>query len=152
MAIGTDSAVEFFGTQDTVTDGSTSLILDAAFSVADDISAWTNDDDAPMAAAVLFVDYALAPDGGSGITLFARLMNIDSTNDQDTPDANFLHRFMGVFPVNNVTTNQYSSIDIDLPNTVTSQVYEFYIQNNTGQSIQANWTLKMTPKTIGPHA
>lgn len=52
MAISTDAAVEFFGTQDTVTSSSSS-VADNAFSVAGDITTWTNDDDAPMASIVL---------------------------------------------------------------------------------------------------
>ena len=79
-------------------------------------------------------------------------MNIDSTNDQDVPDANYQNVYVGSFPINDVITNQYIPIDISLPNTVSQQVYEFYIENQTGQTIQASWTLKVTPKTLGPHA
>ena len=151
MAISTDSAIEVFGTPDTVT-GTTSTVADGAFSVVGDISQWTNDDDAPQAVMVAMFDWATAPDTNTSVNLYARLIDIDGTNDQDTPDANFLHTFLGSFPINDVTTNQYISIPITLPNTKTSQVYEFYIENNTGQTIQANWTLKITPKTIAPHA
>jgi len=152
MTIGTDSAIDFFGTQDALDDGSTSAIVDAAFSVAADITAWTNDDDAPMASIVAFFDWAVAPDANSVVNVYVRLMNIDSTNDAETPDANYTHTYLGSLPINDVTTNQYIAIDVSLPNTVTSQVYEFYFENKTGQTIQASWTCKITPKTIGPHA
>lgn len=151
MAIGTDAAIEFFGTQDTVT-GSTSSVADAAFSVAGDISAWTNDDDAPAASVILSCAFATAPDAYSTVSLYGRLINIQSTNDQDTPDANYQHTFLGVFPLNNVTTTQYIAVDVALPNTKTSQEYEFYIENNGGQTMSAGWNLYVTPKTIGPHA
>ena len=79
-------------------------------------------------------------------------MNIDSTNDQITPDANFGHVYLGSFPLDDTISTQYIPLDIRLPNTYTSQVYEFYIENNGGQTMSAGWTLKITPKTIGPHA
>lgn len=79
-------------------------------------------------------------------------MNIQSTNDQNEPEADFLHKFLGSFPVENVTSAQYVAIDVRLPNTKTSQEYDFYIENQTGQTISAGWDLYVTPKTIGPHA
>lgn len=151
MAIGTDSLVEFFGTQDTVT-SSSSAVTDGSFSVSGDITTWTNDDDAPMASIVLEATYSSAPTANTSVSLYARLMNIQSTNDQNTPDANFPHVFLGAFPLNDVTTAQYIPLDVTLPNTKTSQEYEFYIQNNAGQTLSAGWDLYVTPKTYGPHA
>lgn len=148
MAIGTDAAIHFFGAQDTVTSTGAST-ADAAFTSA---GTWTNVDDAPMAAAVAMFDWSVAPDANSVVNLYARMDNIDGANDQDAPDANYQHTYLGSFPVNDVITNQYIAIDIALPNTATSQVYNFYIENKTGQTIQVNWSLKITPKTIGPHA
>lgn len=151
MAISTDSAIDFFGTQDTVTSSSSS-VADGAFSVTADITQWTNDDDAPSASMTLEATYATAPDANSSVNLYARLMNIQSTNDQDVPDGNYQHTYLGSFPLNNVTTAQYIAIDVPLPNAYSSQVYEFYIENNGGQTISAGWDLYVTPKTIGPHA
>jgi len=151
MAIGTDSAVEFFGTQDTL-GTSSATVADAAFSIAGDLSTWTNDDDAPMASVTALIDYAVAPDANTSVNLYVRLLNTQSTNDSEIPDANYQHKFVGSFPVNDVTTNQYITIDIGLPNSKTSQEYEFYIENRTGQTIQAGWDIYVTPKTIGPHA
>lgn len=150
MAIGTDSAIEFFGTQDTL-GTSSATVADAAFSIAGDLSTWTNDDDALMASVTALIDYAVAPDASSSVNLYLRLLNTQSTNDSDVPDANFQHFYVGSFPVNDVTTNQYVTIDISLPNGKTSQEYEFYIENKTGQTIQAGWDIYVTPKTIGPH-
>ena len=151
MAIGTDSAVNFFGTQDTLGTSSAS-VADAAFSIASDLSTWTNDDDAPMASVTLEITYALSPDANSSVNLYLRTLNVESTNDGDVPDANFQHMYVGSFPVNDVTTNQYITIDITLPNYKTSSEFEFYIENSTGQTIQASWDIYVTPKTIGPHA
>lgn len=153
MAISTDSVIEFYGTQDLVSATSgTAAVSDAAFSGSNDTVTWTNDDDAPMASAVLSVTYATAADANSSIGLYARMLDIDSTNDQDKPDANYPHTFLGAFPLNDVTSAQYIAIDVSLPNTQTSQDYQFYIENNGGQTISAGWTLKITPKTYGPHA
>ena len=151
MAISTDALIEFFGTQDTL-GTSSAAVADAAFSVAGDLSTWTNDDDAPRASVTILANYSVAPDANSALNLYVRPLNIQSTNDQEIPDANFTHTFVGSFPVNDVTTAQYVSIDISLPNTVTSQQYEFYIENQTGQSLPAGWDLYVTPKTYGPHA
>lgn len=149
MTISTNAAIEFFGTQATIT-GTTATVADGGFSITGDIVQFTNTDDAPQASIVAMFDWSVAPDANSSVNLYVRLMNIDSTNDQDVPDANYQNVYVGSFPINDVTTNQYIPIGISLPNTTSSQVYEFYIENQTGQAIQANWTLKVTPSTIGP--
>lgn len=151
MTISTDSAVEFFGTQDTL-GTSSAAVADAAFSIASDLSTWTNDDDALRASVTALIDYAVAPDVNSVVNLYLRLLNTRGTNDSEIPDANFTHTYVGSLPVNDVTTNQYVTIDISLPNSKSSQEYEFYIENQTGQTIQAGWDLYVTPKAIGPHA
>ncbi|MGR3220769.1 MAG: hypothetical protein ACUZ8H_13275 [Candidatus Anammoxibacter sp.] len=150
MAIGADAAIEFFGTQDTL-GTSSSAVANNAFSVAVDLSTWVNDDDAPQASIVLLANFSVAPDTNSVINLFLRPLNIQSTNDGDVPDANFLHIFVGSFPLNDVTTAQYINIQISLPNNATSQNYEFYVENKSGQSLPAGWDIFVTPKTLGPH-
>jgi hypothetical protein len=151
MAISTDAAIEFFGTQGPL-GTSSAAVADGAFSVAGDLSTWTNDDDAVMASVVLLVNYSVAPDANSSINLYLRPRNIQSTNHQDVPDANFQHTYVGSFPVNDVTTAQYIAIEISLSNTKTSQEYEFYVENQTGQSMPAGWDIYVTAKAIGPHA
>lgn len=151
MAITTDSAIEVFGTQDTL-GTSSAAVADDAFSIAGDLSTWTNDDDAPQASVVLLANYSSAPDANSSINLYLRPLNLQSTNDADVPDANFQHVYVGSFPLNDVTSAQYISIQIPLPNNVTSQDYEFYVENKSGQSLPAGWDIYVTPKTIAPHA
>lgn len=148
MAIGTNDAINKFGTQDTVTSTGAST-ANGAFTSA---GTWTNDDDAPMASAVATFTFSVAPTAGTSVALYTRLTDIDGTTDQDAPDANFQHTYLGSFPVNDVTSAQTIAIDVALPNTVTSQIHDFYIENNAGQTISANWTIKVTPKTIGPAA
>lgn len=151
MAISTDSVIHFFGTQDTL--GTTSAaVSNDAFSIAGDLSTWVNDDDAPQASVILLANFSVAPDASSSINLYLRLLDFQSTNDGDVPDANFQHVFVGSFPLNDVTTAQYIPIEISLPNVETSQNYEFYVENKSGQSLPAGWDIFVTPKTLGPHA
>ena len=154
MAIGADSAIEFYGTQDTL-GNTTSAVTDASFSDGtNDLNAWTNDDDAPLAAFVLEFTTATTGTANTTVDLYARLLNIDDgTGDAEVPDANFGHIYLGSFPHNNPSTSlQIASFKTGLPNTKTSQTYNFYIQNNTAQTISAGWELHVTPITYGPHA
>jgi len=150
MTISTDSAIEFFGTQDTVIT-TAGTIADGGFSSAGEATTWTNDDDARYASAVLTATFATAPDANSSVTLVAKLNDIDGANDAHEPDANNLHTYLGSFPLNDSTAAQYIAIEITLPNAYTSQSYDFYIQNNAGQTLSAGATVKVTPKSIGPH-
>jgi len=153
MAIGTDALIEFFGTQDAVTTAGSST-ADAAFTSA---GQWTNDDDAPEAGAVLIAQWATATNiAGKQINLYARLHNIQSTNDAPAPSATNLNVFLGTFiaPASTNSTDFYMPLAagrMKLPNQYTSQVIEFYIENRTGQTIAANWSLYVTPVTVGPH-
>ena len=151
MTIATGAAVEFFGTQDTL-GTSSAAVSDAAFSIAGDLSTFTNDDDALTASVTLLSSFAVAPTANSAVNLFYRLLNVQSTNDDSVPDANFQHSFAGSFPLNDATGAQYATIEISLKNGYTSQQYEFYIQNESGQTISAGWDLYVTPKAVGPHA
>jgi len=151
MAIATGAAVEFFGTQDTL-GTSSAAVADAAFSVAGDLSTWTNDDDAPMASVTLLANFSVAPTANTSVNLYLRLLDVQSTNDGTVPDANFQHTYVGSFPLNDSTVAQYITMDIGLPNSVASQQYEFYVENKSGQSLPAGWDIYVTPKAIGPAA
>jgi len=151
MAIGTDAAIDFFGTQDTLGTSSAD-VTDGSFSIAGDLSTWPNDDDAPQASVILEVNYSVAPTANTAVLFYARLLNIESTNDAEIPDANNQHIFLGKFSVNDVTTAQFIPIIVSLPNNNTAQDYEFYVENQTGQTMPAGWDIHITPKTIGPHA
>lgn len=152
MAIGTDAAIGFVGTQDTL-GTSSAAVADAAFSIAGDLSTWTNDDDALSANLVLLANFSVAPDANSVINLYLRPLNIQSTNDATVPDANFQDVFAGSFPLNDSTVAQYVPLSIDLFRTMyqTNQQYEFYVENKSGQSLPAGWDLFPLPTAIGPH-
>lgn len=156
MAIGTDATIHYFGTQDTVTaGGGTSAVVDGAYSASGDVvsGGWTNDDDAPRAMVVLQCQQATV--GSGSISLYARRMNVQSTNDEPQPDSSFPGELIGAFTLDAgsaTSTDMYLITEARLPNVYTSQVYEFYIKNNTGQSIAAGWVMYVTPVTDGPHA
>lgn len=151
MAIGTNDPIEKFGTQDDLASSSAS-VADGSFSIASDLAQWTNDDDAVIASIILESTISVTPTANSKVRLFARLMAFEGTNDQGIPEADFPHVHLGDFPIMTQTGIQRTAIEIGLPNVEASQVYEFYIQNNSGQTMSAGWTLFITPKSIGPSA
>lgn len=152
MAIGTNDLKEKFGTQDLVSAGSPAAILAAAVSASTDVvsGGWTNDDDAPTGEFVLKCTFATAPTALKAINLYARPMNLEGTNDPPQPDATYKHEFIGLFLVDGVTTAQTLRAVASLANLITSQIWEFYIENKAGQTISAGWALYVTPVTVGP--
>ena len=159
MAIGSNSAVYFYGTEDTVTaGGGTSAVTNTSFSASGDVvsGGWTNDDDAPLADFVLKFQYPSGTIVADGIHLYARLINIDSTNDEPQTDSGWSQHYLGTFVTDTgqaaTTDTYYSLTNVALPNKETSQEYEFYVENQTDVTMTAGWTLKITPKTMGPHA
>lgn len=155
MAIGAGSAVWFYGTQDEVTVASPSAVSAGAYSTGSDVTAWVNDDDAPLAGFVLNCAWTTAPAAAATVSLFAQLENIVSTNDMPVVDSNYRGIYLGDFLVDAVgsSTELYLAlVDAPIPSIYTSQSILFYIRNNTAQSINAGWDLYVTPKTYGPHA
>ena len=152
MAIGTGDGIHKFGTQDTVSAGTTAGIVDGAFSATADIVQWTNTDDAPQADFVLNGATAAAPNANSVINLYARKMNIDGVSDANVPSLTNFSIYLGRFKMDSSGTGQIVAEEVDLPNGYSQQVYEFYIENKSGQTFNANWILKITPRAIGPAA
>jgi hypothetical protein len=156
MAISTNALIDFFGTQDSIDDGSTSSVANNALSVAADITSWTNDDDAPYAVFVMRCQFATAPTDGSLINIYGRKMNVQSTSDSPTPTAVNTDQYIGSFIVDGdiaTATDAFLVTNwLALPNYYTSQVYDFYFENKTGQTITAGWAAWITPVTKGPHA
>ena len=158
MAIGTDAAIWFFGTQDQVDDGTTSTVANDAFSVAADVdSAWTNDDDAPYGSAVLECQFDTTMPTVGSIGLYARLLNVQSTSDENAVDVNFSPNYVGTFIIDFGVANDvnfFTTIPLfSMPQAGAAQAIEWYIKNeNTSQTIGIDWNLWITPKSLGPHA
>jgi hypothetical protein len=153
MAIGTNALIDFFGTQDQVDDTATAAIASAAFSA--DQASWTNDDDAPFGVMVFRCQWATAPTDGSLINIYARKMDVQSTSDSPIPTAINTDQYIGSFVVDGdvaINTNVFLVTNwLSLPNHQTSQIYNFYFQNSTGQQITSGWAAWITPCTRGPH-
>lgn len=156
MAISTDALVFFDGTQDEVTAASPGSVANDAFSAAADTVDWTNDDDAPLAAAVLKAQFVTTMPTAGSVNLYSQPKAIQSTNDPPEPSANYGREFLGVFAIPfgvAADTDFWVPIPlIALPWLQTSQVLHFFIENaGTGQTIAAGWQLWITPVTQGPH-
>jgi hypothetical protein len=153
MAIGTDSTIQFFGTQDEVTVASPAAITDGSFSVSGDTNDWTNDDDSPAASFVLNCTFSVAPAAGQVVQLHCQLIDVQSTNDEPVVDANFAGHVLGGFEPDAVTSSQYLSAGpFNLPSIGASQVYHFFLKNAAGQTMSSGWSLWVSPATLGPHA
>ena len=154
MAIGTNDHIEKFGTTDEVINVAGTTVSNDAFSDSGDMTAWTNDDDAVIATAILDATMGVSPTAGSTIDLYVRLLNIsDTTQDQNVPSSTFSQVYLGSFGMDSGGTAQISAIEIGLPNAQTSQQYEFYFFNNgTGTTVAVGSTVDVVPKAIGPSA
>ncbi len=146
MTISSGAAVFQYGTQVTCISDS-SAIADSAFN-AGTVTALVQSDLCPLGDAVLDITMAVAPVAGSSIHLYRRDMNIDGVNDATVPDANFKNVYVGSFPLDLVTTQQY----IPLTNIPLVVNQEFYLENDSGQSTTGTTVLKVTPKTYNAKA
>jgi hypothetical protein len=102
----------------------------------------------PDAEFVAGLTFGTAPTENTTVDVYARELSIDSTNSAQVPESSAHRpRYIGSFVVNNISTVQYQKfIAYNVPN-----VADYYIYNNgTGQTLSAGWTLKVTPRTIGP--
>lgn len=115
-----------------------------AATTAYDISAHAN---APHVDAVLMVTFAIAPTVNTTLDLYAAEQNIKSTNDEQVPTTTYKPKYIGSFTVNAVTTAQY--ISKFFRNVPRNAIYSL-LNNGTGQSVAAGWTLDFIPRTIGP--
>ena len=141
IKIGTPKTLEASGAS--ITNTSVVQADDANYSISADGAYY------PDAKFVLAATFATGPTEGTALTLYARPLDIDGTNDAEVPEATRPTVYVGSFAVNNVTTAQY----IELLAREVPWNAAYYIHNNgTGQTVSAGWTLKVTPCTIGPAA
>lgn len=157
MAISTNDIIDKFGAADTVTaGGGTSAVTNGTFSAAADAATWTNDDDAPLAVAILKFQYATGTLASAGFSIYCRRLNIDSTNDEPVVDSGYPGHFLAHIPIDTnlaISTDSYvASTPFRLPNLKTSQEYDFFVENNSGVTIAASWVLKIVPISGGPHS
>lgn len=153
MSLSALSIIDSFGTQDEVSVASPTQISDGSFSLDSDITEWSNSDNAPSAAFVLQCQFSSTPDDGSTINLYARRMDVQGVNNSPKPSAVNKDQFIGQFFIDGdlvVDTDSYLVTGwLQLNNHSSSQPYEFYIENLTGQTISSGWSLFTTPVTRG---
>jgi len=148
MAIPTSTPIEWRGTTKTL-EASGGSITSGSVVAADDANydTVTDGEGSPNAEFTLAFTFSVAPTEGTSLALYARPLDIDSTNDSEVPEATRPTRYIGVFVVNNVTTAQYAiCVGRNLP-----KLASYYIHNNgTGQTVSAAWVLKATPIALTP--
>ena len=137
LTFGTPKTLESSGAS--IASGSLAKADDASYGVVADGGYF------PDAKFVISATFATAPTEGTTLALYARPLNIDSTNDAEVPETTRPTVFIGAFVVNNVTTAQYIELLAqDVPWNAS-----YYLHNNgTGQTVSAGWTLKVTPFTV----
>lgn len=141
VVLGTQKTLEANGAS--IANNALAQADDASYGIVADGSSY------PHARFVLAGAFATAPTENTVLALYARPLNIDSTNDADAPETTRPVVFIGSFVVNNVTTTQYLAVDArNVP-----WEADYYIHNNgTGQTLSAGWTLKVTPYSFKPAA
>ncbi len=112
----------------------------------------TDGGDYPDAEFYLSAAFTTAPTEGTTLNLYARPLDIDSTNDAEVPEAARPTVFVGVFVVNNVGTStmQYMQLQGGYARDMPAKA-DYYLHNNaTGQTVNAGWKLVVVPRTRGP--
>ena len=160
MAISTNAAIYFYGTEtDLSTTATTTTLATTVTSDASDLDEWTNTDDAPLASFLLEVDdWSAAPGDGETIDLYCTLVSVNSTNDEPVmgSSSDYVGHYLGSFVADDADAAQYLSLGpVRLPCYASQQEYQFYVINNTAVTMGTGdneWRLKVTPVTAGPHA
>lgn len=150
MTISTNDAIVKLGTEKTL-EANGASIANASIVQADDATYGIAADGgyAPDADFVIAVTFSVAPTINTTIDLYAQELDIDGANAAQAPTSTFKQHYIGSFVVNSVTTPQFLKLRaFDVP-----LLASYFLHNNgTGQTISAGWTLKVTPRTIGPAA
>jgi len=135
-----------YGTQKTLeANGASSA--SASFTQADDANVASADTgDYPDADFALTLTFGTAPAANKTVGLYVQPLNVDGTADEPTPDANYKRHFVGAFVPDAVNTSQTLWLRAyDLP-----KEYACWLENSAGQTINAGWVLKVTPRSTGP--
>lgn len=160
MALPATALQEFFdGTQTELTAGQTvGTLTDGAFSNGTtDIDVIENSDQARAASFVLKCQWATVTGiANTVVNLHARPLNIEVANDAPVPSANNLQHFIQSFVADGdvaTSTNTYLIIkEASLIGMGDAQDWEFYLENQTGQTIALLWQLWIRFKGTGPKA
>ena len=130
------------GTEKTIVSSGTA-VSSGAMSAASAATYGTTADgaDYPDAEFVLTVTFGAAPTVMRTLALYARPLDIDGTSDSPVPSTTYQQKMVGSFVVSGDTTQSLICTARNLP-----KLAEYYVYNvDTGQSMSAGWTLKVTP-------
>lgn len=142
LSTGTPKTLEASGAS--ITNGSVVQADDASYTLSSDAASW------PDAEFLLICAFATSTSiEGKSINLLARPLDVSSTNDTEVPEAARPTHFVGSFIVNGVTSTQYIVLAglyaQDLPRKA-----DYYLHNDTGQTVSSGWSLVVTPRNIIP--
>jgi hypothetical protein len=142
LSVGTTKTLEANGAS--ITNASVVQADDANYTLSSDANNWP---DAEFVLVCAFVTTSLIE--GKQINLYARPLDVQSTNDTEVPEAGRPTHRVGSFTVNGVTTTQYIVLDglfaTDLPRSAA-----YYLHNETGQTVSSGWSLYVTPRNVIP--
>ncbi len=151
MAIEKNARKRVYGTRINLASAS-ALVASDGFSIASDLIVLNNVDNVDEMVVTLELTMNVAANDNSGCSMYFRALNVDGGTDDDSiPEAEYRHQFVGFFPVlNGITTTQRSTLLLELPHFKEDSEWEVYIENLTGQEIDAGWTVFATPTTDAP--
>jgi hypothetical protein len=144
-----DEAIWTYASQVTLEASGASCAATSYSSAGDADLASANHLNFPYADFILKCDFGAAVAAGTTVGLYRREMNIDSGSDAPSPSASYPHQLVGLF---HITSGQSASADYPCVGVAITKDCQFFIKNNTAQSITAGWVLKATPKTLEPSA
>jgi len=143
VAVGTIKTLEASGAA--VTNGSVVQADDANYSLADDAASW------PDAEFLLSAAWTTAPTEGRVVNLYARPLDIDGSADAEAPESSRPTLFVGCFVANNVGGSATQHMPLqgliarDLP-----RLASYFLHNDSGQSVNSGWVLKVIPRNVIP--
>lgn len=88
--------------------------------------------------------FASAPVAGQVLSLYRRDMNIVGTTDAPTPSSSNRNTYVGAFLLSTDATQAVNLSGVPL-----APDCEFYIENESGQTLNAAWTLDVKPFGFG---
>ena len=150
MTINADGTIEEYGTRDALDDTTTSAVSDANMSVQADAAEWTNTNDAAEIQLILMFQHPAGSISGS-INVHVRPIEVDGTNDTPIPTTANPLGHAGSFQLDAsqaTATDTFYTTKIPLTpfSTKSQQKYEFYLLNDSGQTMSADWDLDGVPK------
>jgi hypothetical protein len=150
-----NEAVFKYGTQKVLANGTGAATSNNQLSTAASITYSQSDTlDYPDAIFTLVTaGFGGAPTSGTTVDVYLRPIDIDGSSDQPAPPtgastAAYKGKYATSFVLHASSSSGdvYEAIAYDIPRSA-----EAYLFNNgTGQTLSANWTLKIRPRTLGP--